>query len=185
MLTKASLAGAFALCCAVAIAAAAQPATDGGLIVNSGSTNARGYTLRVWSDGNTAAVVHPESAMRMKVAVGTELTKKFLADAAAAKGSSDPGATTCMKSASFGYILKVQYHGWTSADLSCPVTSPQLAALKDDVSKIIDAAKLPNLSPRAIPMPNDIRRTPTSPVPVRTMGTMPPASLNPSSSPHP
>jgi len=30
-----------------------------------------------------------------------------------------------MKSASFGYTLKVKWNGWTSPDLSCPVQGAQ------------------------------------------------------------
>ena len=182
---------AFALVAGASLQALAQQ-LDGAVITDSGSTNFRGYHLKVWSDGNVLPVMSPESAMRIKQNVGTDLTSRFFTDVQAARAN--PGTPQqCMKSASFGHSVRVSYHGWTSPDLTClSGTSVAVAALAKDVEAITDAAKVNGQSHagpgRPIPHPSDMRQSPGaegSLPPARTMVPMPTASPNPSPSSHP
>lgn len=176
---------------AVASGAYAQNALDGGVITDSGSTNFRGYHLKVWSDGNALAVMSPESAMRTKQNVGTTLTDKFFDDVKAARAN--PGTVQqCMKSASFGHTVRVSWHGWTSPDLTClDGASAPLRALATDVSQITDAAHVTSQgrTPSGVmPRPSDMRQSPgaeSSMGPIKTMAPRPSASPNPSPSSHP
>lgn len=135
--------------------AVAAPRMDGALVVNSGSTNTPGYTMKVWSDGSA------EIGGR-RVSVGRDLAVRFLEDAKAAKAGGRR-AQTCMKSMSFGYRLTVAYHGWTSPDLTCP-SGGALAPLNPDIEALEKAAGL-NDRGRVIRLPNEPRRLPPSEAP--------------------
>lgn len=154
----AAISMALALGCA---AFAAAQTRDGAVIRNSGSTNFSGYTIKVWSDGSTWAV----HSNRLGTPVGQPVTghipvnlaQTFLNDAQQARRNrviSRP----CMKSASFGTVTSVEYHGWTSPDLECPGDG-FVVALGADAHKI--AAQLQIQGTRRIPMlPNEPRRVP-------------------------
>lgn len=156
-----------ATCLALALGTAALAAgasgRDGGTIRNSGSTNAPGYTIKVWSDGSTWAV----HSGRTGVALGTPFTgrvpaalaRQFLEDAKEARAAHAPAAR-CMKSASFGSVTSAVYHGWTSPDLQCPVAGG-LAELASDVDRIVKSTGAAAMPGRRIPMlPNEPRRVP-------------------------
>jgi hypothetical protein len=66
-----------------------------------------------------------------------------------------------MKSASFGSVTTVNYHGWTSGDLECPGNP----AFSSDVHAIAQAVIGVQTPTRRIPrLPNEIRRPEGSPV---------------------
>ncbi len=111
---------------------AAAPLRDGASIVTSGSTNTRGYTAKIWSDGTASAGSGQLSQT---------LTRRFFADLRAAMHQPQAPPAACMKSASFGTATKVEYHGWRSPDLQCPVSSG-LVALQRDVQAIVAALQI-------------------------------------------
>ena len=78
---------------------------------------------------------------------------KFFVDVKAAR-SNGQQLGHCMKSASFGTRTHVQWHGWTSPDLTCPPFTPQVGALAQDVSAIQSAAHVTGFMPGHL-----IRRT--------------------------
>lgn len=171
------LAGVF--CC---VLAAAAPLRDGGVIRNSGSTNASGYTIKVWSDGSTWAVHSNRAGVEMGAPVtghiSSALAKTFLRDAEQARKHrvvSQP----CMKSASFGTTTVARYHGWTSPDLECPGDG-YVVALAADAHKIAALLKIQGMPGHPIRLlPNEPRRVPaetSSGRPSPTPEPAPPAS---------
>lgn len=149
---------------------------DGAVIRNSGSTNFSGYTIKVWSDGSTWAV----PSNRAGTAAGTPVTghipanlaQRFFQDAQQAR-KHRVIAEHCMKSASFGSITTVQYHGWTSTDLECP-GGGYVAALAADAHKIAALLKI-RVGHRAL-LPNEPRRVPTEGSPSQASPTPEPAT---------
>lgn len=135
---------------------------DGATIQNSGSTNAAGYVIKVWSNGSTT--VQPANRAGVttgtprQVAVPASLAQQFLTDVRAAKRQGQSPTVRCMKSASFGTSTIVRYHGWLSSDLECPGD----AQLAGDVHSIVEAAQARGV--RRIPMlPNEPRRPEPTP----------------------
>lgn len=151
------------IACAAAASAAARP--DGATIVSSGSTNFPGYTIKVHSDGSTWAVRSNKQGEQIGTPVTATLpsrvTQKLLNDAKAAKLSGHVIGQPCMKSASFGSTLVVQYHGWTSPDLNCP-GGGFIIALGADANKIAALLPITNAPVRRPMLPNEPRR-PESP----------------------
>jgi hypothetical protein len=149
--------------CIGAATAAARP--DGAVIRNSGSTNFAGYTIKVHSDGSTWAVRSGRGNEQIGTPVTTTLPKqaiqKLLDDAKAAKLSGHVIAEHCMKSASFGSTMVVEYHGWTSPDLECP-GGGFVIALAADAKKIAALLPITSNSSRRGLLPNEPRR-PESP----------------------
>ena len=147
----------------IASSAYGATARDGAQIANSGSTNAPGYTLKLWSDGQIAVMPSNRAgaaigAQRMG-AVPVSLASRFFADVQNAKRNGDAGPATCMKSASFGSSTVVSYHGWRSADLECS----RAAALTTDVHAIVAAAGAGRPIVRRPLMPNEFRRPELTP----------------------
>jgi hypothetical protein len=154
-----ALAGtAFALCVGIATAAASS---DGAVIRNSGSTNFPGYTIKVHSDGSTWAVRSNKQGEQIGTPVTTTLPEraiqKLLNDAKAAKLSGKVLGRPCMKSASFGSTLVVEYHGWTSPDLTCPGDG-FVIALGADANKIAALLPITSNPARRRLLPNEPRR---------------------------
>ena len=116
---------------AAATIAAASGGLDGAVIENSGSTNAPGYTIKLWSDGHAAVA-------GAGTRVPADLVQRFFNDVRLAKRgrAGEAPVRGCMKSASFGSSTIVRYHGWTSADLECP----GFAGLSADARGIAAAA---------------------------------------------
>jgi hypothetical protein len=84
----------------------------------------------------------------------------------------------CMKSASFGTVTTVLYHGWASPDLECPGDG-FVVALGADAHKIAALLKMQGVPGRRIPlMPNEPRRMPAQP-----QSGQPSPSPEPSTSP--
>ncbi|MGZ3531398.1 MAG: hypothetical protein ACXVAR_07860 [Vulcanimicrobiaceae bacterium] len=157
MKMKAAVVAATALLFAAPALGAAS--RDGAVIRNSGSTNFAGFTIKVWSDGaaSTAAsnrIGSVEGPAR-NVSIAPTVAQKLLADLKAARDGHATGRP-CMKSASFGYRLNVQWHGWTSPDLSCPGGDALTQALTADVRSIQEATGAGAGPPRRL-LPNEPR----------------------------
>lgn len=137
---------AFALGC-VAVALLAAVPVGSAKIVDSGSTNASGYTIVVQTDGSASVAVQgnaTQSATPKAFTLSKDAVTKFFADLAAArKGSAI--TVPCMKSASFGTTLRITWQGWTSPDLSCPPKDSLGAALISDVQAIREASGIGTL----------------------------------------
>ncbi len=154
------------IACVLALAltgiATAAFSRDGAVITNSGSTNTAGFTIKVWSDGSAAEGPSGRSATSTGPAkrfnVPTDLTRSFFAHVKAARDAGAASEGGCMKSASFGTRLTVQWHGWTSPDLSCPSSDATLQALAADVARLQAMAK-PSTALRRGLLPNEPRRT--------------------------
>ena len=162
--TLGALAIASLACLATIPAGAAQ--RDGAIIQNSGSTNFSGYTIKVWSDGSAWTVPSRRGVASGSPRTGTvpmQLVSKFFEDLKTAKQSGHVAAQTCMKSASFGSTMVVQYHGWTTPDLTCPGDG-FVVSIAADANKI--AAALSVQTSRRTPMlPNEHRRPPVEGTP--------------------
>ncbi len=86
-------------------------------IVNSGSTNAPGYTITVAADGSSTTSLNahvPESGH-----IDAALATKFYADLASAVPLQNLPAVGCMRSASFGSSTVIFWRGARTPDLSC------------------------------------------------------------------
>lgn len=134
---------------AIAALMAASP-PDTATIVDSGSTNANGYTIRVGSDGNASVTYAPRGGSSIgapkRFTVPAATTARFFADLAAAR-KGNAASVPCMKSVSFGSTLKVMWQGWTSPDLTCPPKDALGEALVSDVAAIRNAGGIDALHP--------------------------------------
>src|SRR5579863_1553733 len=109
----------------IAVAAAAFT-SDGALITNSGSTNTRGYSIKVWSNAGAEITMRGGTARAFNL--DDDLATRFFSDVKAARAT--PGTENhCMKSASFGTSTSVLWHGWNSWDLQCPPLNPAMTQL--------------------------------------------------------
>jgi hypothetical protein len=158
---RASIRASFLAGLAIASFVAATP-RDTAVIVNSGSTNAVGYKIQVWSDGTAAITTQngANSPAAKNFTISAAAASRFFADLAAARKDGAKSAA-CMKSASFGTSTHVTWQGWISPDLDCPPKNSLGAALVQDVQTIRQASGI-----SAIPL----RRTPlemNSPAPPR------------------
>jgi hypothetical protein len=139
----------------------AAPQRDGATIVNSGSTNAAGYTISVWSDGTGSAMVRGATAAT-SFSISQEAAERFFQDVKAAR-SNGAQLQHCMKSASFGTRTVVQWHGWVSPDLQCPPFTDEVRALAGDVQTVEGSANIQPGSPlRRVPLPAEMRKIPTA-----------------------
>ncbi len=165
----------FALLAVLAAALSAPAAArvrDGALIRNSGSTNAPGMTVKLYSDG-TASVrtlaksIDSESRAARFAEISPSLAQAFFTEAAASRREGSAAVGGCMKSASFGSTTTVLWHGWASGDLSCPQSGPHAAALASVVAQILNSVGNA-ATPRRVHLPiNEPRRAPVegSPTP--------------------
>ena len=127
-------------------------------IVNSGSTNAAPFSVSVRSDGHVQAGRGPQAS------IGKRLTAQFFGALRAAQKSASTEAGGCMKSASFGSVMRVHSGSWSSVDLNCPVTGAN-ASLKTATDAIVAALKLDVPQRRTITLPgNEPRRVPDAPI---------------------
>lgn len=173
-LTAAIIIG-LALAC---VGAAGASQRDGATIVNSGSTNFSGYTIKVWSDGATLAVHANRGGNQLDAPVTGHIpqsvAQRFISEAHQARRSRI-ASQPCMKSASFGTSTVVTYHGWTSPDLECPGDG-YAVALGSDAHKIVALLKFQGMPAHPIHLlPNEPRRAPSET----------PASGQPSATPEP
>lgn len=138
---------------AVGLALLAAPsimATDSALIINSGSTNTAGFRIEVSQSGDATYTPAARRGGQLPEAqnkpatrqVPSAAVKKFFADIEAAKPLTSLPRGACMKSASFGTTLVVQYEGQTTPDLSCG--DHENAKLKALIQSSQDIVKLFN-----------------------------------------
>ncbi len=118
------------------------------VIINSGSTNAAGYTLRVREGGWTTL---DQAGATQHKHVDAALATRFFADLRAAGPLGALPRALCMKSTSFGSVTTVAYRGARSPDLSCPSASRAATALASDVNALRDAAGVSSVPGRRLP----------------------------------
>lgn len=91
-------------------------------IIQSGSTNSRGYSVVIRNDGSaTSVLIGTTDAMvgKREFPAGTVDTKTLRQLLAQIGDVSKIPAGHCPKSASFGTTTKIEYEGKTSGDLQC------------------------------------------------------------------
>ena len=106
---------------------AAFAAADAVVITDSGSTNAAGFRIDVDQSGDGVYTPKPrrpsqltdEQQQPRKRRISADLIKRFYADLDAAKPFSGLPNQGCMKSASFGTTLVLEYLSEKTPDLSC------------------------------------------------------------------
>jgi hypothetical protein len=134
-------------CVCIAQAPAPGPRNTEAVVVSSGSTNTSGFRIRIELSGEAAYTNVPrrlappalnDSAVPLRAMLPGPLIRRFFDDLTAAGPLSDLPRSHCMKSASFGTTLIIEFDGNTTPDLRCPATdNPHLQALKKDADDII------------------------------------------------
>jgi hypothetical protein len=112
------------------------------VILNTSSTNTRGYRVVVQRNGSAeyvTAASEPESAAVPVATVG-----KFFHDLQAAAPLQKLPHEPCMKSASFGTSFFVWWDHGRSPDLSCPSDSRGKAVF-NDAMQIVQALRIPGM----------------------------------------
>lgn len=142
----------------IACCVAASP-VDSAVIVNSGSTNAYGYSIHVSSDGHATVTLQERGGAAASTpkpfTVSAATTARFFSDLAAAR-KGNAVTVPCMKSASFGSSLHITWQGWTSPDLTCPPKDALGDALVTDVGAIRTAAGISESPPRNAGSPSQV-----------------------------
>ena len=107
------------------------------VIVNSGSTNTRGYQILVSPEGKATVVV--DGAPQRSATLDAATRKAFFSALKAAEPLDKLASEPCMKSASFGSTTTVEYDGKRSPDVSCPMegTGAKLASAVQDVVRAV------------------------------------------------
>jgi hypothetical protein len=109
-------------------------------VIDSGSTNRAGVTVRVDSEGN--ATVEQRGAEPQSARLDSQLCQQLLKDVKAAGTLSALPEQHCPKSVSFGSSLFVEFNGDRSPDISCsPQEDPRSAALQKDANDILQAVR--------------------------------------------
>jgi len=112
---------------ATLIAACGATAADVAVIVDSGSTNTAGFRIVVEQSGEAEFTAGPRRSIRspdeqpkqMRRKLPDALVKRLYSDLGAAKPLSSLPNQRCMKSASFGTKLTIEFGGQETPDLSC------------------------------------------------------------------
>ena len=124
-------------------------------ILNSGSTNSSGYTVRVFAGGQATVAMKRPATSRTGSIPRKMASDLFAAIHASQSGGRSSREAMCIKSVSFGSSMSVQYGNWKSVDLNCPVTGAN-AALKAEVNEILAALKVQAAAgPRPITLPTN------------------------------
>uniref|UniRef100_E6PC50 Uncharacterized protein n=1 Tax=mine drainage metagenome TaxID=410659 RepID=E6PC50_9ZZZZ len=150
--------------------AAAPCRLDGARIFDSGSTNVRGFTIAVRSDGT--GWWRPSSRMGQPTTpehtftIDQRVARRFLGALADGRAQ-HVGSVPCMKSASFGHSVFAIWHGWRSPDITCPLDSAGAQRIAADIHAVIAASGMPAPTVgRRIGLPgNEPRRQPSEPSP--------------------
>jgi hypothetical protein len=132
-------------------AATASTGGSGAEIVNSGSTNMRGYLIEVSRSGRIV-VDAPDGTGPRDASVPGDLADRFFAALDAAKPLGALPRRHCAKSVSFGYSIHIRYDGASSPDLTCPLGA-QEESLASLTSEIARAAEISNQPRRLVPEP--------------------------------
>ena len=116
-------------------------------IADSGSTNSNGFRVVVEPSGRTQSTVvprGPEAPTGRSPAAGTvaeALARRLYSDLDAAWPFSSLPSQHCLKSASFGTRLTIEFAGQRTPDLSCGrMSDPIMRALAEDARDIIAAS---------------------------------------------
>ncbi len=112
---------------------------DHAVIKDSGSTNALGYEIKIYSDGTG---VITQSGKSYKFAVSENLAEQFFEEVAQAE-KAQLQSGLCAKSVSFGETLRLEWHGYVYNDLTCPGdrTGPLTTSLIRDSNEIDNQAE--------------------------------------------
>jgi hypothetical protein len=117
-----------------------QSETPQAVIIDSGSTNRRGVTITVDEAGN--ATVQQRGAEPQSMQLSEQVSKQLMRDIKAAGTLSALPPKHCMKSASFGSSLYVEFNGDRSPDLSCsPQPDSRAAALQKDANEVLQTVR--------------------------------------------
>jgi hypothetical protein len=131
---------------ATLIAGCGASAADVAVIVNSGSTNTVGFRIVVERSGKAEFTGGPrrsgrspdERPRQMDRELPDTLVRRFYSDLDAAKPLSSLPNRRCMKSASFGTKLTIEFSGEETPDLSCGSgDNASLQALVQDANEIL------------------------------------------------
>ena len=133
------------------LAGLSQPTPDRGFatIVDSGSTNRNGFRILVELSGKTQTSVEPrgrstpaaETPAPTAGMIPAMLARRLYSDLDAARPISLLPPQHCLKSASFGTRLTIEFDGETTPDLSCGrITDPKVRALAQAAREIVVAA---------------------------------------------
>lgn len=110
------------------------------IIHDSGSTNSPGIRVAVDAHGN--AIVEGRGGETHDIKLPEGLCRRFMHEVKEAGPLNMLPAEHCLKSASFGSRIMVEFNGNTSPDLSCPVApEPRLAGLQQDTKEILRTAR--------------------------------------------
>jgi hypothetical protein len=108
-------------------------------IIDTGSTNRRGVQVTV--NANGSAIIEPHGLAPHSLQVNSHLCKRFLSGLVAATPLQALPAAHCVKSASFGSRLFIEYNGERTPDLSCPVQqNSTVDGLKKQALELLKAA---------------------------------------------
>ena len=127
------------------------------MLVDSGSTNTDGFQIVVERSGQTQYTAIPRGrggqAAERPSAVGGKLpaalAQRLYADLEAARPLASLPEAHCLKSASFGTTLIIEYGGERTPDLSCPAgTNARVQALVRDAKEIVEARNQPRTAGR-------------------------------------
>jgi len=135
----------------LAVAGFGQAARDRGFaaIVDSGSTNTNGFRIVVEQSGRTQSTMAPRGPQGSSAKtpaptsgmISATLAKRLYSDLDVAWPLSSLPSQHCLKSASFGTRLTIEFDGQTTPDLSCGrITDPKVSALARDAREIVAAS---------------------------------------------
>jgi len=128
-----------------------RPPRDRGFasVVDSGSTNTNGFRILVEPSGRTQSIVVPRIPQGPPVElpittvgkIPSALARRLYSDLEAAWPLSSLPPAHCLKSASFGTRLTIEFADQTTPDLSCGnITDPGIGALARDAREIVAAS---------------------------------------------
>jgi len=128
--------------CLMILSALPLRAAGDAVIVNSGSTNTEGFRIVVEQSGKAVYTQTPrKSDTQVKsrsLDLPQALVKRLYSDLDAGKPLAELPGGHCMKSASFGSSLTIEFAGEKTPDLSCPDHgNPRLQALIKDANEIV------------------------------------------------
>jgi len=131
---------------ATLVAAGWAAGADVAVIVDSGSTNTAGFRIVVEQSGDAEFTAGPrrpsrspdEKPQQMRRKLPDTLVGRLYSDLGAAKPLSALPNQRCMKSASFGTKLTIEFDGQETPDLSCgDGDNAKLRALVRDANEIV------------------------------------------------
>ena len=128
--------------CLMILSALPLRAAGDAVIVNSGSTNTEGFRIVVEQSGKAVYTQTPrKSDTQVKsrsLDLPQALVKRLYSDLDAGKPLAELPGGHCMKSASFGSSLTIEFAGEKTPDLSCPDHgNPRLQVLIKDANEIV------------------------------------------------